>query len=583
MSNAKRHSAIHRLKGFFASEDTARGILIALAAGSFISAIIAIAAADSLENPSCIDLGMSLIFYCGLLAGVCWGRIERFNIIAKKSSSRKQRREEPESSASQLRADPLHGYRLGIVCIVGLASLAGASLLSAEQPIAKFTLFVLAALMFGAWLSFTVSTFFSLATSDVKNEFEGLAKGAKIVAWIFIITAAALISACVGAPGIATSLHRFLLLFNCALCLDLYFIRGNEAVASFPTNLKTFDILGSKNNPIASALDTAQQRLGIDLRSTWAITLVRRSLEPLLVLSVLLAWLATSLTVVDISEVGIVEHYGVKAASEPLEPGIHLHWPWPVDTVSLLPSGRIQTLHIGHESSEEEEGPEDILWARRHSDSEYTLLLGNGRDLIAIDAAVQYRISDPVAWRYQSQNPEDALRAIAYRAVMKSTVNRTLTDTLSENVATLTAEMKRMVQADADALRLGVQVMSFTIGGMHPPVDVAADYQAVVSADLERVTAAVNARADANTRVPIARADVLSKIASSEAGGIEEKAVAEGEAKNFKILEEQYHQAPEEYRFRSRLEALEAALADRPFVILDERIERDGGELWITK
>ena len=68
------------------------------------------------------------------------------------------------------------------------------------------------------------------------------------------------------------------------------------------------------------------------------------------------------------------------------------------------------------------------LWAVEHAPNEYTLVLGNGRDLITVDAAVQYRITDARAWRYNCQNPADALRAIAYRAVMISTVNRTLSE-----------------------------------------------------------------------------------------------------------------------------------------------------------
>jgi regulator of protease activity HflC (stomatin/prohibitin superfamily) len=39
---------------------------------------------------------------------------------------------------------------------------------------------------------------------------------------------------------------------------------------------------------------------------------------------------------------------------------------------------------------------------------------------------------------------------------MRSTVNRTLADTLSQNVVTLTTRMRAMVQQDADALGLGI-------------------------------------------------------------------------------------------------------------------------------
>jgi membrane protease subunit HflK len=250
--------------------------------------------------------------------------------------------------------------------------------------------------------------------------------------------------------------------------------------------------------------------------------------------------------------------------------------------VTLIPVRRVQTLHIGHEG-EEEQGPEDVLWARQHAASEYTLLLGNGRDLIAVDAALQFRITDPYAWRYHDQNPTEALRAIAYRSVMKSTVSRTLAEVLSENVAALTAQMRSMVQADADALGLGIEVTAFTVGGMHPPVGVATDYQAVVSAELGKTTAAVSAEADRNEIVPKAEAEASSGENAARAEGAEALGKAMGEASAFRALEAAYRASPEAYRFRRRLEALEAQLNGRPFTVLDERIQRDGGELWLMK
>jgi regulator of protease activity HflC (stomatin/prohibitin superfamily) len=224
-----------------------------------------------------------------------------------------------------------------------------------------------------------------------------------------------------------------------------------------------------------------------------------------------------------------------------------------------------------------------VLWAREHAANEYTLLLGNGRDLITIDAAVQYRITDPHAWRYHAQNPADALRAIAYRVVMRSTVNRTLADALSENVVTLTGSMGRMVQQEANALGLGVEVVGFTVGGMHPPVPVAGDYEAVVSAELGKVTAVVNAQAFRNETVPAAEAASLVGQNTARAEGADTLARGAGEAWSFRTLESQYHAAPEEYFFRRRLETLEKNLAGRGFVVVDSRIQRDGGDLWLMQ
>ena len=218
-----------------------------------------------------------------------------------------------------------------------------------------------------------------------------------------------------------------------------------------------------------------------------------------------------------------------------------------------------------------------------HAGNEYTLLLSDGRDLITIDAAVQFTIKDARAWRYQAQNPADALRAIAYRAVMRSTVSRTLTDALSQNVALLTARMREMVQQDDDALGLGVDVVAFTVGGMHPPVAVATDYQAVVSASLRNVSAVVDANAFRNRTVPSAEAAAVSAAHQASAEAAVAQGRAAGEAWAFRTLQSEHRESAADFVFRRRLEALENGLSPRRFTVIDSRIQRDGGELWLTR
>jgi membrane protease subunit HflK len=287
--------------------------------------------------------------------------------------------------------------------------------------------------------------------------------------------------------------------------------------------------------------------------------------------------------VVGTSEQGVLEHFGVASTGPPLEPGLHAHLPWPVDSVSVVAVREARTLKVGHGGSDEPGGPEDVLWARQHAAQEYTLVLGDGHDLVTIDAAVHFRVRDPLAWTFGCQNPTAALSAVAYRAVMDATVDRTLADVLSENVAVLTTALRADVQRDADALGLGVDVLGFTVGGMHPPVPVARDYQAVVSAQVDRQTEIIDAQAYANALIPAAEGDVVATNNTARAEGAKRLAKAAGEAWAFRTLESVYHADPAEFRFRRRLEALESALPGRALTILDDRIEKDGGQLWIPE
>lgn len=462
----------------------------------------------------------------------------------------------------------------GALLLVGLLDLPG------RTPLTVTALGgVLAACAAGCGLAATAARYLRGIAPEQLPDAPVLCRGARVVAWTIAAAGTAVAANWLGLVLVARIADGLIVVVAAALCVGLDAETGGER--SVP-DIAVLSMLGSRPNVVASLLDWAQAQLGIDLRSTWALSVVRRSLEPLLIGLACLGWLSTAWTIVGAEQQGLVERLGVPLGGPALEPGIHLHWPWPIDRVVRVPVRRVQVLTVGHEGEEEEGGPEDVLWARQHAANEYTLLLGNGRDLITVDAAVQFRIADARAWYYQSQNPRDALRAIAYRAVMRTTVNRTLAEALSENLVAMTTRMREMVQVEADALGLGIQVLGFTVGGMHPPVMVAADYQSVVSAELGKVTAVVNAQAYRNRTVPLAETAALMEANAARAEAAGERGRAAGEAWSFLTLQSQYAAAPGDYLFRRRLETLESVLPTRPLAIIDARIQREGGELWLT-
>lgn len=434
--------------------------------------------------------------------------------------------------------------------------------------------------LIGAGLAATAVRYFGGIDPARLPEGPALRRGARAVAWILVLAALSIGLDLADWRGVLRIVFFVLVAVNTVICYQLFTLQSPRDAAVFQLDIGVLSVLGSRANVLGSVLDASERKLGIDLRSTWALAVLRRSLEPLLLGLVLIGWLSTSLTVVGIEEQGLVERFGVPVGGAPLLAGLHVHWPWPVDKVFRIPVRRVQVLEVGHEG-EEKPGPENVLWAVEHAPNEFTLLLGNGRDLITVDAGVQFRIVDARAFRYHCQNPEQALSAIAYRAVMRNTVNLTLSDALSQNVAVLTVRMREMIQREADALGLGVEVLGFTVGGMHPPVAVAQDYQGVVSAELRKVTAVVKAQVYRVRVIPEAEAAAVVNGNLARSEGAEALATAAGEAWSFRALEAQYRSAPNLYFFRRRLETLEKGLADRDFTLVDARFERDGGELWV--
>jgi regulator of protease activity HflC (stomatin/prohibitin superfamily) len=592
--------------------DPYRGVVLVLLALTLLGAAGALAGGLALANPVLLDSAVTLGLSTGVLIGVALTQKARAR--PRKSGHEASSPAPPEAARTKapIGASPADGASViaraaavasvpvriwhrfrslgesGIAIPTAVAgALASAFLLlhnfSATPPGARAAGVAAALCLIAAGLAATAVHYLADIEPARLPESQGLLRGARIVSWILAMAAASMGVEWAGQQTVLRILHLGVLTANLAVCYGLLTTRrpADESPETFPLDFGVLWLLGNRTNVLASVLDAGERQLGIDLRSTWALTVVRRGLEPLIIGLSLIGWLSTSVTVVGVAEHGLVERLGVPVEGEPLPPGIHVHWPWPIDHVFRIPTERVQALAVGHEGKGQATGPEDVLWARQHAEDEYTLLLGNGRDLITVDAAVQFRIVDARAWRYHTQNPADALRAIAYRAVMRNTVNHTLAEALSENVVTTTARMRAMVQQDADALALGVEIVGFTVSGMHPPVLVAPDYQAVVSAELGRVTAVVNAQAVRNRTVPLAESSVLVNENNARAEGAEGLAKAAGEAWAFRTLESQYRSAPEEYFFRRRLETLEKGLSLRPFTVVDVRFQRDGGELWV--
>ena len=365
----------------------------------------------------------------------------------------------------------------------------------------------------------------------------------------------------------------------------------------------------SQAHPIRSVFATLDATMGIDLRSSWALAFVRRATEPLALAVLGVGWLTTSLVMVDVEEQAVTERFGRPQVAGVLGPGLHVVLPWPVERVRRVDTARVRTLTVGHE---EEAPPAEVLaaldpsdaddaeaeavradvlagddgesrlWAKQHADEEYTLLLGDGRDLVTVDAMLHYRVRDPIAWLYGMQNPEAALRSLAYQAVMEKVIGQTLDDALGQDFAELARHLEGRIQAEADAHALGVEVVDFTLGALHPPVSVAQDYQAVVSAQITRDTDRIGAEAYRIQRLSSARTDHLEGVSEASAVAAGRRAEAVGEAAAFLGLRATVRTAEADYRFRRRMEATVAHLSGRSVVVIDHRLERDGMGLWLT-
>jgi regulator of protease activity HflC (stomatin/prohibitin superfamily) len=438
-----------------------------------------------------------------------------------------------------------------------------------------------------AFLLLVASRWSQAIPPDELPEAPGLAEWYRGAQWLALLTGAGLLARGLGFAQVPFDRWlRFVLLAVCAICALEMMVRGLgrllrppaawDAVEA-PVRLISLGTLFHGRGPFQGILEVAESRLGLSLRSAWAIGFLRRSAGPLGAGMLLALWAASALVVIGPGEQGVRLRLGRRASRQPLPPGLALKLPWPLETVERYPVARPHTVAVGSS------GPQraSLLWTQTHAGEEFNLLLGDGRELVAVDALVTYRIRDVMAHTLGFQNPSEILSALAYRVLLQEVVATDLDRLLSVDRAQFARTFAVALQTACDAQGLGVEILHAAFISLHPPVGVAAAYQGVVSAHLQRHTITAQVQGYRQSILPeaLAQADALQKREAARAA--ERRAEATGDAASFMAARRGYQTSPDLYRFRRRLETLEQGAADLNLYVVDPAVATGAGELWI--
>jgi regulator of protease activity HflC (stomatin/prohibitin superfamily) len=321
--------------------------------------------------------------------------------------------------------------------------------------------------------------------------------------------------------------------------------------------------LFGESGPLRSLTAAAEKTFGIRLADTWLVRLAGQLLGPLVLLGVLGVWLSTGATRVPVESRGVLVHRGA-FAREALPPGLHLHAPWPWARMVVVPTERVQELSLGFER--DLAGP--VLWVEKHFEGEQNLLVGQGEELLTINVPLHYRIRDAVTYLRHTGDARAALEALGYRELLAITTTHSAFGLMTTDRAGITEALRRNIQAAADRLQLGLEIVFVGLKDVHPPVAVAPAYQDVVSAEEQRVAFADLARTYAVQATAAAQVSVTQIRLQAKTAATERRFRAQGETFRFLAPLQSYRAQPGVFETRRRLETLEAALGDLRQLIL---------------
>ena len=271
---------------------------------------------------------------------------------------------------------------------------------------------------------------------------------------------------------------------------------------------------------------------------------------------------------------GVVTRFG-RVVEKGVPPGVHFHLPWPVESIVKLKVLETKRLTIGIDMADQVLG--------RSVNEIPTQYLTGDQNIITIQMAVQYQISDPAAYLYRARE----ITELVSRAVESSFAQTISSETVDGLLTTGKIEVQNGTLLKSREILgsygSGVFISSINIENITPPVEVADAFREVASARADRDRIVNESQGYANDA--IAKAQGEADKLSSDAQSYRQQRVNEsqGDAARFIKLYSEYSKARDITEKRLYLEAMEEILPKVRKVIIDSAGQKSLMDLGIIR
>jgi modulator of FtsH protease HflK len=289
-----------------------------------------------------------------------------------------------------------------------------------------------------------------------------------------------------------------------------------------------------------------------------------------LLLLVVVVWVGSGFYRVQPDEQGVVMRFGAYAYWSP--PGLHWHLPWPVESVELPTVTRINRTEIGYRSaaggnveSGQDSAGRDVLAE--------SLMLTGDENIIDIDVAVFWRISDAAAFLFNTANPETLVRGVA-ESSMREVIGRTpIQPALGPLRGQIEADVLKQTQEILDRYKAGVEITQVQLQKVDPPAAVIESFRDVQRANTDAERIRNEAESYRNDIVPRARGDAARIVAEGQGAKAASIAQANGQAQRFDSVLKAYQAAKDVTLRRMYLDTMEDVLSHGQPLVVDDKLK----------
>lgn len=398
------------------------------------------------------------------------------------------------------------------------------------------------------------------------------------------------------------------------LLLEIYRPRIKGKVARPLFESRVAGLLAQPESLFTTAAQTLDYQFGFKVSETWFYQACKNGLPVLLLIQFAALLLSTMVFFVDAGEQAVLEHFGRNAGV--YGPGAHFKLPWPADKVYRFRTDQIQSFVVGYTPDAQSESASIILWTVSHAKEENFLVgyrnpipaaaeqtdtneAANYKPvgLIAVSIPVQFQITNITDWLYQNSSPDDLLKSIASRQVVRYLAGSDLNEILSHGRLEAATALRESIQAEATEYQLGAKIVFVGLQDIHPPTanEVASTYEKVVGAAQEAI--ATNNYAQAYAIRTNALADATAFTATNNAEAYRVRVITSAYARAALLTNQipAFEAAPSVYRQRLLMQTFaEATKNARKYVLLvtntrdvvvfdlEDKIREDLGNLSIS-
>ncbi|WP_069997343.1 FtsH protease activity modulator HflK [Cellulosilyticum sp. I15G10I2] len=267
----------------------------------------------------------------------------------------------------------------------------------------------------------------------------------------------------------------------------------------------------------------------------------------------------SSIYTVDQTEYAVLITFGEPSA-DIISPGLRFKLPYPIQQVRKL-SRETFSLTFGYEDTQN-----GIV----SHDNEAKMITGD-ENIILADLEVQWRVVDPVAYLYHTENPINILYNATSASLRGVIGSSTVDDALTDGRARIINDVRENLSQLVENYDIGISIVNVNLQDVDlPNEEVSNAFKKVTSAREERVTKINEATRYKNEKLNTAEGQKEAVISKAEGQKVERIEAARGNVATFNALYSGYVNNKNITRERLMIEALEQVLPGVKLYIMDE-------------